>query len=148
MTDEVRVTDPETGGQKGKKLAQFYLIPAEFLWALAEHYGKGATKYEPRNWQRGYAWSLSYDALQRHIHQWVMGESIDEETGSHHLVAAAWHCICLFMFERWGRGTDDLRVISQDPKPEVVEWLVNNLPSSPSESADPHRTHPESAHEE
>lgn len=107
--DEVRVVDEKTGGMKGSKLAQFSLIPGEFLWDIAEHYGKGCAKYERENWLRGYRWSLSYDALQRHIHQWLSGETHDQETGSHHLVAAVWHCIALFIFEKRGLGTDDLR---------------------------------------
>ena len=84
----MRVTDPITGGEKGRKKARFSLIVPSFLWELAEVYGEGAKKYSDRNWEKGYAWSLSYDALQRHIHQWVMGESIDKETGRHHLAHA------------------------------------------------------------
>ena len=97
-SEEVIVTDPISGGKKGSKLARFSLIPAEFLWALAEHYGVGARKYDDNNWLRGYNWSLSYDALQRHLNQWRMGESIDEETGSNHLIAVAWHACALFIF--------------------------------------------------
>lgn len=108
QSTETRVVDPISGGEKGSKLAQFSLIPAEFLWALAEHYGKGALKYARENWLRGYRWSLSYDALERHLAQWRMGELLDPETGSSHLIAAAWHCIALFIFERRGLGTDDL----------------------------------------
>ena len=107
--DEIRVVDEKTGGEKGSKVQRFGLIPPEFLWELAAHYGEGCKKYSPRNWERGYTWLLSYDAMQRHIHQWLMGEKCDPETGSHHLVAAAWHCIALFLFEKRGIGTDDLR---------------------------------------
>ena len=107
--DETRIVDEKTGGAKGSKLAQFSLIPGEFLWALAEHFGIGASKYERNNYLRGYRWSLSYDALQRHLHQWLLGEKIDLETGSSHLIAAAWHCCALFIFEKRGLGTDDLR---------------------------------------
>lgn len=106
---EVRVVDPKTGGEKGAKLAKFSLIPADWLWALAEHYGKGALKYASRNWERGYAWSLSLDASQRHLSEWLQGEDTDEETGSSHLVAAAWHLIALWVFHRRGLGTDDIR---------------------------------------
>lgn len=42
---EVRVTS-ETGASKGSKLARFDLIPQDALWELAEHYGKGAEKYD------------------------------------------------------------------------------------------------------
>lgn len=106
---EVRVVDPNTGGVKGSKLARFSLIPSDWLWSLAEHYGKGAIKYEPRNWQRGYAWSLSCDAHDRHYNQWKLGERIDEETRSHHLIAAAWHLIALWWFDKRNVGTDDVR---------------------------------------
>lgn len=109
MNKEVIVTDPLTGGKKGAKLARFSLIPSEFLWALAEHYGVGAHKYEDHNWEKGYKWSLSSDALQRHLHQWLLGEDNDQETGTHHLICVAWHACALFIFQRRGIGTDDIR---------------------------------------
>lgn len=106
---EVRIVDPTTGGEKGQKLARFSLIPYEFLWALAEHYGIGARKYDDRNWERGYKWSLSLDAHSRHLNAWLLGETHDQETGSNHLVAACWHLIALFIFQLRGLGTDDIR---------------------------------------
>jgi len=106
---EVRIKDPNTGAEKGSKLAMFSLIPSEWLWTLAEHYGKGAKKYAKRNWEAGYAWSLSEDAFKRHFEQWKQGEDIDEETGSNHLISAAWHLIALYCFQTWGKGTDDIR---------------------------------------
>lgn len=109
VASEIRVTDPTTGGQKGTKLARFSLIPPDFLWALAEHYGKGARKYDDRNWERGYKWSLTTDALERHYRQWLLGEDTDAETGTSHLIAMAWHVIALWWFHRHGKGTDDVR---------------------------------------
>lgn len=90
--------DPDTGGEKGAKLARFDLIPTGPLWQLAECYGRGATKYEPRNYERGYLWSLSYAAAQRHLNQFWAGEDIDPETGTSHVIAAAWHCFALALF--------------------------------------------------
>jgi hypothetical protein len=107
--EEVRAKDPKTGGEKGRKLQRFSLIPREFLWRLAEHYGKGAFKYEDRNWEKGYPWSWSLDALERHLNAWLMGERHDPETGTHHLIAVAWHAIALFVFDTRGLGTDDIR---------------------------------------
>ncbi len=95
---EHRVKDPDTGGEKGSKLARFDLIPTEPLTKLAEHYGAGAEKYEDRNWERGYDWSLSYAALQRHLISWWGGEDIDEETKSNHLVAVIWHAFALLEY--------------------------------------------------
>ena len=105
---EVCVTDPITGGQKGSKLQRFSLIPSEFLWALAQHYGIGSQKYSSRNWERGYAWHLSQDAHDRHLHRWLQGERHDPETGTHHLVCAAWHLIALFIYDLHELGTDDI----------------------------------------
>lgn len=106
---EVIVTDAITGGRKASKLARFDLIPPEPLWALAEHYGRGAAKYDDRNYEKGYKWGLSVAALQRHMYQWLQGKSIDTETGTHHLIAVAWHAFALFIFEMRGIGTDDVR---------------------------------------
>jgi hypothetical protein len=106
---EVRVTDPLTGGQKNTKPQRFDLIPPEVMWKVAEHYGKGCEKYSDRNWEKGYKWGLSVAALERHLNLWKQGESIDEETGSNHLIAVIWHAIALFIFELRGIGTDDVR---------------------------------------
>ena len=106
--DEVRIKDEKTGGEKGAKLQRFSLIPPEFVWALAEHYGKGAQKYADRNWERGYKWSLSIDALERHLQQFKMGEWLDTETGTPHIIAVAWHACALFIFKLRGLGTNDL----------------------------------------
>lgn len=108
---ETRVVDPVTGGAKGSKLARFDLIPPEVEWELAEHYGKNAEehggKYPARNWQKGYAWSLSIAALRRHLTAWLEGEEFDQDTGTHHLVAVQWHAIALRWFTIYGAGTDD-----------------------------------------
>jgi hypothetical protein len=109
VSGEVRVVDPKTGGEKGQKLARFDLLPPEALWAVAEHLGKGASKYEARNWERGYDFGLSYAAMQRHAHQWWGGEEIDDETGSHHLAAVATHALFLLTFVLRNIGTDDRR---------------------------------------
>lgn len=99
--EEVRVTNEQTGGAKGSKLARYDLIPVEALNEVAKLYGAGAAKYEDRNWERGYAWSLSYAALQRHVNAFWGGESIDPETGRHHLAAAVFHCFALMTFEKF-----------------------------------------------
>ncbi|MGH2567615.1 MAG: dATP/dGTP diphosphohydrolase domain-containing protein [Bacteroidota bacterium] len=98
-TKETRVT-ASTGGQKGSKLAKFFLIPPDALYLLAEHYGKGEEKYPTDengvpNFRKGYPNYLSFDALMRHAWQWQAGEDIDPETGSHHMIAAAWHALCI-----------------------------------------------------
>lgn len=113
---EIRIVDPNTGGAKGSKLAAFSLIPPDVVWEIAEHYGKGNAKYPPDedgtpNWRKGYDWGLSLDALERHLHQWKMGEEIDEETGSHHLIAVIWHAIALRWFSKRKLGRDCRRAL-------------------------------------
>lgn len=97
MPDEIRVTSP-TGGEKGSKLARYDLIPSDALRQLAELYGKGADKYAARNWERGYDWSLSFAALQRHAWQFWSGQDTDEETGAAHMASVAWHALALVTF--------------------------------------------------
>jgi hypothetical protein len=111
LDDERVVTDPTTGGRKGQKLAQFSQIPPDVLWELAEHFGKGLAKYPDDeagkpNWQRGYSWRLSVDAMERHFNAWQRGEDEDPETGSSHLVCAIWHLMVLRWFQLHNAGTD------------------------------------------
>lgn len=122
---EVR-TISSTGGAKGVKPARFDLIPPAALRALAEHYGRGAAKYDDNQWRKGYEWSKSYAALQRHLADFWEGKDYDvcsndlegcsfmdakgepfeqaapdtcfNHTGSHHLDAAMWHAFALRTF--------------------------------------------------
>ena len=106
MTEE-RITDPKTGGQKGKKQAQLGSLDPRSLMLVAEVAGFGGKKYERLNFMRGYAWSLSYDALQRHLHAFWDGEEIDSESGLPHLAHACWHSLALLSFSQRNLGTDD-----------------------------------------
>jgi hypothetical protein len=104
---ERRVVNETTGGAKGAKPQRFDLIPPDALWALAEHFGKGAEKYDDRNWERGTNWSLNFAASQRHMWQWWSGENVDEETGSSHLIAAMWHMAALYHLGNTHKELDD-----------------------------------------
>ncbi len=132
MSDqETRVVDPSTGAAKGAKLAAFHLIPWSIITELAEHFGRGARKYAARNWEGGYAWSLSFAALHRHLAAFWEGEEIDDDPGLYaidgeptnephtvrHIVAVVWHACVLAYFSRFGVGTDDR------PRPELVMAL-------------------------
>lgn len=126
---EVRTTS-STGGQKGVKLARFDLIPIGPLTRLAEHYGRGARKYEDHQWRKGYEYGKSIAALYRHLTAWQNGEEYDtcpengdgcqfvdsdgkaldwliqgeicyNHTGGHHLDGVKWHAFAL----------DEMRVV-------------------------------------
>jgi hypothetical protein len=113
---EVRYTDPETGGQKGQKLAELGALPPEALLHLAEVAGYGTHKYDRGNYLKGYKWSLSFDAMERHLLQFWGGEYDDAESGLPHLAHAAWHCLALIAFYERAVGTDD----RQPKRPECA----------------------------
>lgn len=92
------VTNEDTGGKKGRKPQRMDLLPWDVLLELAEHYSKGAEKYDDHNWRKGYDWSLSKAAAQRHLAQFWCGEDSDPETGTKHVLAAAFHCLTLAFF--------------------------------------------------
>lgn len=103
---EVRVTSA-TGGQKGRKQAQLGAIDPAALGVVAEVAGYGTEKYDRYNFLKGYDWSLSYDALQRHLLAFWGGQDNDPESGLPHLGHAAWHCLALIAFTQRHVGTDD-----------------------------------------
>jgi len=107
MGEEIRVTDPKTGGQKGRKDEEYAYIPPLALAEIAKVYGYGAKKYEPRNMEKGYSWSLSFSAMMRHTWAFWRGEDRDPESGLYHLAHAGWHILTMLDFLLRGRGTDD-----------------------------------------
>lgn len=72
------------------------LISSIFQLGLARVLTYGATKYNAHNWRKGFVWSRPYDALQRHLVAWNMGEDLDPETKMSHLD----HAACELMFLR------------------------------------------------
>lgn len=106
-TGEVRIKNAETGGEKGRKPQRMELLPYDALMEVAELYAAGASKYEDNNWRRGYAWSLSAGAMQRHFSLFWNGEDVDEETGCHHLTAVVFHALALLVFKNEHESLDD-----------------------------------------
>jgi hypothetical protein len=104
---EERITDPETGGQKGAKSAKLGAIDPLALKELAEVAGMGEEKYARFNFAKGYPWSLSADAAFRHLLAFLDGEDNDPESGLSHAAHFAWHGLCLTTFAKRGLGTDD-----------------------------------------
>lgn len=96
-----------SGAEKGSKIERYDLIPAEPLRLLAQHFGRGAMKYADRNWEAGYEWSLSFAALMRHAWAFWGGEDIDPETGTPHVIAAAWHAFALAEYMNTHREFDN-----------------------------------------
>lgn len=137
---EVRTTS-STGGQKGVKLERFDLIPVGPLTELARHFGRGALKYKDHQWRKGYEWSKSYSAIQRHTTAFWGGEDYDvcppdgdgcsfvtaegepfetdtpntcyNHTGNHHMVCAAWHAFVLLEFKDTHQDHDDRYILTK-----------------------------------
>lgn len=104
---EIIITDPNTGGQKASKPMQLGYVDPLALEQLGLVAGYGASKYEKWNYLRGFDWSLSYNAMQRHMHSFWKGENLDPETGVSHMAHASWHGLALVSFDLRGLGNDD-----------------------------------------
>ena len=124
MSEEVRTTSA-TGGQKGTKMERTDLLPPKALLEIAEHYGRGAGKYDDNQWRKGYEWSKSYAALMRHLMQWWGGEDNDPELGSSHLAAAGWHILTLLTFKDDYPEYDDRYKPPAKWKSEDTERMVS-----------------------
>ncbi len=114
FTCEVIVTDPKTGGMKGQKPCQLGFLDPLALMGLGDVAGYGATKYEKFNYLKGYDWSSSYHALQRHAMAFWLGEDNDPESGLPHAAHLAWHALALYSFSKRGLGTDDRPKFNQN----------------------------------
>jgi hypothetical protein len=123
MTNEVRVTDPVTGGQKGMKDERMDLVPWEPIRQISRVYAYGAGKYSDHNWRKGYKWSLSYAALMRHLTAFWEGEDFDKESGLSHLAHAGFHILALLWFSVYRKSHDDRPVRGSSE----VEQEAHNL---------------------
>lgn len=106
MTKEVRSVS-STGGAKGVKKQNYAAIPPFSLCELATLYGNGARKYDAHNFRRGYEWSKSYSALQRHANLFWAGENIDIEMQLSHLSSVIWHIFTLIESQEMHPNFDD-----------------------------------------
>lgn len=110
---EIRVVNDKTGGAKGQKDIQMSLVPIEEQQEVGKLYAYGAKKYARDNWRLGYDWSLSYDALDRHLKAFWNGESThlviddDDTTRAHHLASVIFHAYALMYFEKHYPELDD-----------------------------------------
>lgn len=70
------------------------LVSPLFIYGTAEVLTFGAKKYEENNWAKGINFNRVYRAAIGHMHDWWMGEELDQESGKPHL----WHAACCLMF--------------------------------------------------
>ena len=63
---------------------QFGLLPPEIKLYFAEVLTFGAQKYAPDNWKKVDV-KRYYDAFERHMNAFQLGEELDSDSGLHHL---------------------------------------------------------------
>ncbi len=80
-----------------------FLVYKGFIHALQELWNngsKGAVKYTPEGWKTVPNAKERYmDAAFRHMDKHTLGELRDDETNTHHLVAAAWSLLAVAELE-------------------------------------------------
>lgn len=106
VAEEVRVVSA-AGGAKGQKDVRLHALPTEALFELGRVFAFGEQKYEDYNFRKGYKWSLSFDALQRHAWAFWNRQDNDPESKLHHMAHAAWHCLVMLFYSLMGVGEDD-----------------------------------------
>jgi hypothetical protein len=93
----------------------WHLAPWDAFREVVRVLAFGATKYAPRNWENGIAYSRLYSAALRHLTAWHEGEDRDPETGISHLAHAS--CCVLFMLAFTIRGRVDVDDRPYETKP-------------------------------
>jgi hypothetical protein len=99
-----------TGGKKydGDK-PDLSIVPRSALEGMARAFMVGEKKYGRYNFTKGFASHRLISACLRHVVAWQDGESLDPETGNHHL----WHALAslamLLECERLGTLEDTRR---------------------------------------
>jgi hypothetical protein len=105
------------GGLKydGDKI-RWDLVPLGPLEEVAKVYTYGDRKYtvgEERgawNWRKGIGYAKCFAALMRHLHAWWWkGETLDPESGCHHLASVAFYVLNFMCYEQDGRHDLDDR---------------------------------------
>jgi hypothetical protein len=111
MSKEFKYTTYEAGGQRANRgKLPMHLIPPEALESLAEVLRYGASKYDDRNWERGFPMmEACYACCQRHLLAWSKGIDLDDESGLHHIDHALTNLAMLVTFIRRNRTDLDDR---------------------------------------
>ena len=75
-------------------------------------------KYEPHNWAKGLSYSRLFAATQRHLTAWYGGETLDPDTGLHHLAHAGCNILFLLAYHVRGFAGDQVLRDQFDDRPE------------------------------
>jgi hypothetical protein len=83
---------------------RYDLVSPFALRRIAQLYERGAEKYAARNWEKGAPFCRFLDSANRHLQQYLMGETSED-----HLAAVAWNVMAIMHFEETGRTDLDDR---------------------------------------
>ena len=106
MSDKSKV-DFSSGVKYDIGKVRYDLVPPEIEEALAKVFTVGAIKYKPRNCETGFEFGRLYAAARRHMAEWAKGYDLDTDSGMHHLCAASWSLLMIYLCQVRGIGTDD-----------------------------------------
>jgi len=106
----------ETGSQRDTRdgKGRYDLISPVTIRRLAQHFEKGAVKYNPRNWEKGQPLSRYVDSALRHLFDYLEGKR-DED----HLAAVMWNAGCAIHTEE---------MIRRGLLPKELDDLPNYIP--------------------
>lgn len=107
MTDSVTPASNAGGVKHDQSKLPHHLLPLDAIDEVTAILQFGATKYDPRNWEKGMAWSRLFSAALRHLFAWWMKRGTDPDTGRSHLAHAMCCVMFLLTYELRGVGTDD-----------------------------------------
>lgn len=100
-------TELKVGTKNDSDKVRFELIDPDFIENIAKVLTAGASKYDDFNWARGINYSRVLGALKRHIHEFEIGNEIDEETNLTHLHHAACNLMFLSFYTKHRKEFDD-----------------------------------------
>jgi len=90
-------------------------IPQHSLMSVAQVFNYGAKKYAKFNYSKGMEWLRYYDACQRHLNAWMIGEDVDE-SGCHHIDHAIASLMMLRENIHLNKGEDNRNKIYKEIK--------------------------------
>lgn len=108
VEDEETATISPTGSiRENKGKLPMHLVPPDAIEAMAAVLGKGAEKYDERNWEKNNKLSVPYASLMRHLLKFWEGEDLDPESGLPHTYHILMNAAMLVRYEKVGGELDD-----------------------------------------
>jgi len=119
----------EIGLRFNKDKIRHDLLPPFAINEVAKVLTFGATKYEPRNWEKGLSWTSTLASLKRHLNLLEQREDYDKESNMLHAAHIATNALMLLEFYKIAPQFDDrpLRTLDQqftlDIDDVICSWM-------------------------